>query len=308
MRLPSRNLSDRDAFATEFLASTRAGVIPAASFIDWMAVESIADEIVDPESAVALLRAHILAGRPARGSLEEALRSTVDPCTLVRQLFFLLGHTGKRFVSFEYDVDIPKVSMACRRGDDEAVALLADALFDAGIAAVLRSGSLADVARGIRIGLDTHRRKSSGGAAFSVLVAEILHNAEMTLALAGHNLRVQTEVTVAYDEGLAKTVDFAVTDGDGTVAVVEINFYTAGGSKPSEVARSYSDLSRKFESRGIPFIWITDGRGWHTMRNVVKEMPLQVPNIYTTSQASEHLAADLAWLMEQRESMRRLSS
>jgi len=297
LQLPSRRLLDPDKFAADFLASTRAGVIPTGEFIDWEAVRHIADQVSDSDGPVAGVRDAILNGAPTRDALYSALANSPNPEALVQQLFFLLGHTGTAFVTFDYDVDIKKCSRACKNFDRDAIALLADALADAGIATVLQSANVADVARGIRIGLDTHRRKSLGGNAYSRVVAGVLRDAEEALVLLGHTVHMVPEVTVPYGDGLYKKVDFAMRAGQKVEAVFEINFYTAGGSKPSEVARAYSDLSRKFAILGVPFIWITDGRGWHTMKNVVKEMPLQVPNVYTTQQASEHLASDLAWLL-----------
>ena len=56
------------------------------------------------------------------------------------------------------------------------------------------------------------------------------------------------------------------------VYLMEVNFYSGGGSKLNEVARSYSDISPKINSvPGYEFIWITDGKGWQSAKNKLQE-------------------------------------
>ena len=60
--------------------------------------------------------------------------------------------------------------------------------------------------------------------------------------------------------------------------LIEVNFYSeGGGSKPSEVARAYSELSPKINRlEGYKFVWITDGKGWDgvgSFREAYDEIP-----------------------------------
>ena len=58
-----------------------------------------------------------------------------------------------------------------------------------------------------------------------------------------------------------KRWDFAIKTAD-KIYVIETNFYTSGGSKLNETARSYKKLAEEAEKLdGIVFIWITDGKG-----------------------------------------------
>ncbi len=53
---------------------------------------------------------------------------------------------------------------------------------------------------------------------------------------------------------------------------MECNFYTSGGSKLNETARSYEELALRFESFAeFEFIWITDGKGWLTAKNKLEQ-------------------------------------
>ena len=64
-----------------------------------------------------------------------------------------------------------------------------------------------------------------------------------------------------------KRFDFVVKTKDKTY-LIEVNFYSGGGSKLNEVARAYSDIAPKINSvKGFEFVWITDGIGWKSARN-----------------------------------------
>ncbi|MBO6305198.1 MAG: hypothetical protein J6M62_09015 [Selenomonadaceae bacterium] len=68
-----------------------------------------------------------------------------------------------------------------------------------------------------------------------------------------------------------KRCDFAVKTTDN-IYVIETNFYTSGGSKLNETARSYKMIAE--ESRSISnftFVWITDGGGWISARRNLEE-------------------------------------
>lgn len=63
--------------------------------------------------------------------------------------------------------------------------------------------------------------------------------------------------------------------------LIEVNFYSGGGSKLNEVARSYSDIAPKINSvSGFEFVWITDGIGWKKAKNKLQEAYNIIPSIY----------------------------
>lgn len=62
---------------------------------------------------------------------------------------------------------------------------------------------------------------------------------------------------------------------------IETNFYTSGGSKLNETARSYKTIAP--ETKDLPyfkFVWITDGQGWNSARNNLKETFDVLDNLY----------------------------
>ncbi len=51
------------------------------------------------------------------------------------------------------------------------------------------------------------------------------------------------------------------------ITIIETNYYGSTGSKPSSIAREYTDLDKILIKENIRFIWITDGLGWKKMQN-----------------------------------------
>ena len=77
-----------------------------------------------------------------------------------------------------------------------------------------------------------------------------------------------------------KRFDFVVTTRE-KIYLMEVNFYSGGGSKLNEVARSYSDIGPKINSLPeFEFVWVTDGQGWFSAKNKLEEAYSIIPNIY----------------------------
>ncbi|WP_445141531.1 DpnII family type II restriction endonuclease [Campylobacter sp.] len=89
------------------------------------------------------------------------------------------------------------------------------------------------------------------------------------------NICFQTEVS-SKELGLNlgsdhKRFDFVVKSGELTY-LIETNFYNVGGSKLNEVARAYIKIAQEISRfNGFKFVWITDGQGWLSSKNELKE-------------------------------------
>ena len=63
--------------------------------------------------------------------------------------------------------------------------------------------------------------------------------------------------------------------------MIETNFYSSGGSKLNETARSYKMLAEEAKKvEGITFIWFTDGIGWNDARRNLEETFAVLDTIY----------------------------
>ncbi len=86
-----------------------------------------------------------------------------------------------------------------------------------------------------------------------------------------------------------KRFDFVV-ETPSTVYLIEVNFYSGGGSKLNEVARSYSDIATKINSiDGFEFVWITDGMGWRSAKNKLQEAYGIIPSVYNLTSIQEFI-------------------
>lgn len=135
--------------------------------------------------------------------------------------------------------------------------------------------SLVDYVFGVETGLDSNARKNRSGHVMENWIHDIFVN---------NNIPCEKEVRCqqlpAVKKVLGKDIkrfDFVIRTKK-TTYLIEVNFYAdGGGSKPSEVARAYSELSPKINAiDGYKFVWITDGKGWDgvsSFREAYEEIP-----------------------------------
>ena len=146
---------------------------------------------------------------------------------------------------------------------------------------------LVDYVFGVETGLDTNARKNRSGEITETLVARILANAKIPFREQVSSKEFPAIAAVLGAD--QKVFDFAIA-ANGKTYLIEVNFYSSGGSKLNEVARSYTDLAPKVN--GVPsfeFVWITDGVGWNSARNKLEEAFAAIPSIYNLTMISEFI-------------------
>lgn len=138
--------------------------------------------------------------------------------------------------------------------------------------------NLVDYVFGIETGLDTNARKNRSGHVMENAVANIFINAGIPFRQEVYSREWPTITDVLGDD--EKRFDFVV-ETTSKIYLIEVNFYSGGGSKLNEVARSYSDIAPKINSvEGFEFVWITDGLGWKSAKNKLQEAYSIIPKIY----------------------------
>jgi type II restriction enzyme len=164
-------------------------------------------------------------------------------------------------------------------------------LQDTGLADILqnqRVKDLVDYVFGIETGLDTNARKNRSGHIMEGTVANIL-----TRAKVNYRQEVYSREWPAITEALGddeKRFDFVIETPSKTY-LMEVNFYSGGGSKLNEVARSYSDIAPKINAvDGFEFVWITDGIGWKSAKNKLQEAFGIIPSVYNLTSIQEFIA------------------
>lgn len=147
---------------------------------------------------------------------------------------------------------------------------------------------LVDYVFGVETGLDTNARKNRSGEITETLVARIFGNAGIKYREQVSSKEFpKVSAVLGADQ---KVFDFAITTQNKTY-LIEVNFYSGGGSKLNEVARSYTDLAPKVNGvPGFEFVWITDGQGWNSAKNKLEEAFAEIPSIYNLTTISEFIS------------------
>jgi type II restriction enzyme len=137
--------------------------------------------------------------------------------------------------------------------------------------------NLVDYVFGVEVGLDTHARKNRGGKYMERAVANLFDD---------HGVEYKEQVTTTSIEGIewvggdVKQFDFVI-ETENCTYLIETNYYSSGGSKLNETARSYTNVSSIIEGHdGFEFVWITDGLGWHTARNKLEDSYTKIDKLY----------------------------
>lgn len=163
-------------------------------------------------------------------------------------------------------------------------------LNDTGLTEIFQSrkiNDLVDYVFGIETGLDTNARKNRSGHVMENVVAGIFDKAGITYRQEVYSSEWVDITHVLGDD--EKRFDFVIKT-DKKTYLIEVNFYSGGGSKLNEVARSYSDIAPKINSvSGFEFVWITDGIGWRSAKNKLQEAYSIIPSIYNLTDIKEFI-------------------
>lgn len=137
-----------------------------------------------------------------------------------------------------------------------------------------------DYATGVETGLDSNGRKNRGGHLMENLVESYIRKAGFKRGVNYFKEMYIHEVTGKWGVDLSaisnqgtteKRFDFVVK-GQKQIYVIETNFYTSGGSKLNETARSYKTLAQEIATiPEVTFVWLTDGAGWSSARHNLEE-------------------------------------
>ena len=146
--------------------------------------------------------------------------------------------------------------------------------------------NLVDYVFGVETGLDTNARKNRSGHLMERQVASIFDNAGISYRQEVYSTEYPELAVLGEDK---KRFDFVI-ETNCNKYLIEVNFYSGGGSKLNEVARAYSELSPKINAvDGFKFVWITDGIGWESAKNKLEEAFYTIPDIYNLTNIYEFI-------------------
>lgn len=166
-----------------------------------------------------------------------------------------------------------------------------DFLNNTGLTEVLQDRqikNLVDYVFGVEVGLDTNARKNRSGDIMQNLIASIFKDNDIPFRAEVYSSDYPAIVKALGTD--KKRFDFVV-ETNAITYLIEVNFFSSGGSKLNEVARSFRQMASKVNAvEGFEFVWITDGIGWHKAKNKLEEAFLHIPNLYNISTINDFIA------------------
>lgn len=159
-------------------------------------------------------------------------------------------------------------------------AKVGDFLQETGLSDIFKSRrikNLVDYVFGIETGLDTNARKNRSGHIMERTIARIFMENGIQFRQEVYSTEFNELSVLGTDK---KRFDFYI-ETNSIKYLIEVNFYSGGGSKLNEVARAYTELAPRVNSvEGFEFVWITDGIGWRSARNKLEEAFKEIPSVY----------------------------
>ena len=163
-------------------------------------------------------------------------------------------------------------------------------LTDTGLADVFQTQkitNLVDYVFGVETGLDSNARKNRSGHVMEDVVADLFADNGIT-----YRKEVYSSEWSALTQALGedeKRFDYVV-ETPNKIYLIEVNFYSGGGSKLNEVARAYSEIAPKINAvEGFEFVWITDGIGLNSAKSRLQEAFYTIPSIYNLTSIEEFI-------------------
>lgn len=134
--------------------------------------------------------------------------------------------------------------------------------------------NLVDYMIGVEAGLDSNGRKNRGGTAMEEIteayIKRICEDNDYDYISQANAAKIKT--AFGYDVPVDKSsrrYDFVINSPSG-LTIIEVNYYGGGGSKLKATAFEYKGLQDVLRDR-FKFVWITDGLGWHSTKNPLRE-------------------------------------
>ena len=162
--------------------------------------------------------------------------------------------------------------------------------------------NLVDYVYGVETGLDSNGRKNRGGHQMEDLVERYIKKAGFIKDVNYFKELKTTEMEKMWNLDLSvlsnkgkvvKRFDFVIKT-ESTIYAIETNFYASQGSKLNETARSYKMIAQEAEEiEGFKFVWSTDGLGWQSARENLRETFDIMEHIYNIDDLENDIISEV---------------
>lgn len=162
--------------------------------------------------------------------------------------------------------------------------------------------NLYDYVLGVESGLNSNARKNRGGHLMEDVVERFIQKAgfkknetyfkEMYLQEIEEKWKLDMSF-ISNKNQATKRFDYVIKT-ENCIYGIETNFYASGGSKLNETARSYKMIAEESKNIiGFKFVWFTDGMGWISARNNLKETFDNMDNIYNIADMKDGIMSKI---------------
>ena len=158
--------------------------------------------------------------------------------------------------------------------------------------------NIIDFVLGVETGLDSNGRKNRGGHLMEDLIEGYLKSEGVEyykeMYLKDIEEKWGIDLSALSNNGKsAKRFDFVVKTNN-MIYGIETNFYTSGGSKLNETARSYKMIAEESKNiEGFKFVWFTDGKGWTSARKNLEETFDVLDSMYNINDVENGIMKEL---------------
>lgn len=240
---------------------------------------------------------------------EDAARLFSQQPHLIKLIPLLIASRDKVITVLKIDQDMNYYNLDFEDIDISKIDAYINFMEESGLLNFLRDtvdSNLVDYVYGVEVGLDSNTRKNrSGSQNESILEVNLQRSIKDT------NLEYKTQASADYiknrwgitvpeplDGGLTggRRYDAAVFNPElNRVTIIETNYYGGGGSKLKAVAGEFSDmyLTSLRDAKNVDFIWISDGLGWDSAKNPLREAFAIIPNIINLNMVKKGFLREL---------------
>lgn len=262
-----------------FMSQLRKTIVPLSSYSDFNKISANVDKI-----SIKLNQLNYLIGKD---NLHDAVNNLWDENPKVFNVLDILLAVRKEDKKYALD----RNEEACLLTDFfKSPEKVIEYLEDTGLGEIFKNKNitnLVDYVFGVETGLDSNARKNRFGQQMAERIYNIFTENSIPFSMEVNSTEFDEMKCLGKD---IKRFDYVIISPQKTY-LIEVNFYTTGGSKLNEVARSYSEIAPKINNfPNYEFIWITDGIGWESARNKLEEAYSIIPGIYNLTNIDDFIS------------------
>lgn len=269
--------ADKDSCFEHLIRTLKPSTIVWSYFVNW---EKVFENVKEIEIGLNILN-YLIGKDKFDEEFKDLLRkqpevARIIPALTVRdgdntkKFKILVDYKQKKLVYEDYNFDVDKLT---EKDIEKCLTFVKETgLKDLLISKKIKN--LVDYMIGVEAGLDSNGRKNRGGTIMEDIVECFIkdicdkNKLQYLKEASADKIKEKFGIEVPVDKS-SRRYDFVVSNKK-EIFIIEVNFYSGGGSKLKATAGEYRDLCNILKGKH-KFIWITDGDGWRVTARPLRE-------------------------------------